>query len=139
MAKYNAELPNDIIKELERLDMNVDTMLSEMTREGAKMVLQNIKVGVPKTWFDSNIMSCLKITRTYKTPSDDGVNTQVGFYGYFQDHNDRKKPAPLVVNVTEYGRSNSPYPKRPFFRKSFKKAQIEKVMKAIEGKYLPKE
>lgn len=139
MAKYNAVLPNDVIKELERLDMNVDTMLSEMTRAGAEMVLKNIKVGVPKTWFDSNIMSCLKITRTYKTPSDDGTNTQVGFYGYYQNRNNKKTPAPLVVNVTEYGRSNSPYPKKPFFRRSFKKSQIEKVMKAVEEKYLPKD
>ena len=139
MAKYKAELPNDLIKQLESLNANVDTMLKDMTRESAKKVYENIKISAPKTWFDSDIMTCLKITKTYKTPTDDGINTQVGFYGYFKDHNDRKTPAPLVVNVTEYGRSSAPYPKHPFFRKSFKKSEIEKIMKSIEEKYLPKE
>jgi hypothetical protein len=83
-------------------------------------------------------MRCLKITKVYKTPSDDGVNTKVAFYGYFINENKKKVPAPLVANVTEYGRSNSPYPKKPFLRRAFKKAEIEKAMLAVQEKYLPK-
>ena len=138
MASFKAELPNDIIKQFESIEKNTDKMLEEMTQAGARLVLENIKASVPKNWYSSNIMKCLKITKTYKTPSDDGVNTKVAFYGYFINENGEKIPAPLVANVTEYGRSNSPYPKKPFLRRSFKKAEIEKVMKAVQDKYIPK-
>ena len=138
MASFKAELPNDIIKQFESIEKNTDKMLEEMTEAGARLVLENIKTGVPHSWYSSNIMKCLKITKTYKTPSDDGVNTKVAFYGYFINENGEKIPAPLVANVTEYGRSNSPYPKKPFLRRSFKKSEIEKVMKAVQDKYIPK-
>ena len=64
----------------------------------------------------------------YKTPSDDGINTKVAFYGYFTDEDGRKKAAPLVANVFEYGRSGLPFPKHPFLRKSFRKSDIEQAM-----------
>lgn len=138
MAKFELELSNDIMKQFSDLDKNLDKMLGEMTEAGAKVVLENIKTNVPHSWFSSNIMKCLKVTKTYKTPSDDGVNTKVAFYGYFINRNGEKIPAPLVANVTEYGRSNSPYPKKPFMRKSFRKAEIEKAMEKIQDKYIPK-
>jgi hypothetical protein len=136
MASFKAELPNDIIKQIEKLEGSTEKMLSEMTEAGARLVYENIKTSVPRSWYDSNIMKCLKITKTYKTPSDDGVNTKVAFYGYFINEDGRKTPAPLVANVTEYGRSNAPYPKHPFLRRSFNKAQIEKAMLAVQKKYI---
>lgn len=138
MADFKAELPNDIIKQLESLEKNTDKMLGEMTEAGAKVVLQNIKAQLPGSFYSSDIIKCLKITKTYKTPSDDGVNTKVAFYGYFIDKDGRKKPAPLVANVYEYGRSGAQFPKKPFLRRSFKKDQIEKAMKAVQEKYIPK-
>lgn len=138
MARFKAELPNDIIKQFESIDKNAHKMLEEMTEAGARVVLSNIKSSVPSSWYKSNIMKCLKVTRSYRTPSDDGVNTKVAFYGYFINSNNKRIPAPLVANVTEYGRSNSPYPKKPFLRRSFKKAQIEKAMQAVQDKYIPK-
>lgn len=138
MAKFNQELPNDIIKQVTQLEKNTEKMLAEMTEAGAKVVLGNIKASVPSSWRASNIMKCLKVTKTYKTPSDDGINTKIAFYGYFINRNRERIPAPLVANVTEYGRSNSPYPKKPFLRKSFKKAQIQKAMQAVQDKYIPK-
>lgn len=138
MARFNAELPNDIIKQFETVDKNTRKMLGEMTEAGAQVVVKNIKSNVPHTWYSSGIMKCLKVTRTYNTPSDDGVNTKVAFYGYFINRNNERIPAPLVGNVTEYGRSNSPYPKKPFLRRSFNKGQIEKAMLAVQDKYIPK-
>lgn len=136
MARFNAELPNDIIKEFNKLEKDTTKMLGEMTRAGAEVVMQNIKSSVPASWYSSDIMKCLKITDTYETPSDDGVNTKIAFYGYFINRNGERIPAPLVANVTEYGRSNSRYPKKPFLRRSFKKSQIEKAMQAVQDKYI---
>lgn len=138
MAKFKAELPNDILKQFEGLEKNTEKMLAEMTRAGAKTVLENIKASMPASWYSSNIMKCLKVTETYKTPSDDGVNTKVAFYGYFINRNGERIPAPLVANVTEYGRSNTPYPKKPFLRRSFNKKKIEKAMLSVQEKYIPK-
>ena len=136
MARFKAELPNDIIKEVAALEKNTDKMLEEMTEAGAKVVEQNIKSSVPASWHNSEIMRCLKVTRPYKTPSDDGVNTKIAFYGYFRNRNKEIIAAKLVANVTEYGRSNSPYPQKPFLRRSFNKGQITKAMEAVQKKYI---
>lgn len=126
MAKFDMELPAEIIKDFETIYGNTETILGEMTKAGARVVYDNIQANVPKSFRGSDIMNCLKITKVYKTPSDGGINTKVGFYGYFTNQDGRIVPAPLVANVFEYGRSD--FPKHPFLRKSFRKAQIEKAM-----------
>lgn len=128
MAKFNMELPSEIMKDFQKIYDNADDIFGEMTKAGAEVVENNIKANVPQSIQNSNMMNCLKITKVYKTPSDDGINTKVGFYGYFKNKDGKIVPAPLVANVFEYGRSNLPFPKHPFLRKSFKKAQIEKAM-----------
>lgn len=138
MAKFKAEVPNEIISAVEQLSGNVETMLKEMTKAGADVAYSNVITGLPASWYSSGIMSCIKVTKSYKTPSDDGIATKVGIYGYFTNSEGHSVAAPLVANVTEYGRSSSPYPKRPFFRKAFKKGEIESAMKAVQDKYLPK-
>ena len=126
MAHFNLELPTDIIKDFEKIYNNSDEIFGKMTRAGAEVVLENIKSNVPKSFVDSKIMNCLKITKTYKTPTDDGINTKVGFFGYFENKDGKKTPAPLVANVFEYG--STTVTKKPFLRKSFNKSQIEKAM-----------
>lgn len=126
MAHFNLELPTGIIKDFEKIYNNSDEIFGKMTRAGAEVVLENIKSNVPKSFVDSEIMNCLKITKTYKTPTDDGINTKVGFFGYFENKDGKKTPAPLVANVFEYG--STTVSKKPFLRKSFNKSQIEKAM-----------
>lgn len=141
MAKFEEQLPTELLGQFEFLDKNTDTMLKQMTREGAKKVLANVKANVPPSFRKSDIMKCLKLTRSYNTPSDDGVATKVAFYGYFMNHNGKKShktPAPLVCNLFEYGRSNSPYPRHPFMRRSFVSSEIESAMNKVQDKYLPK-
>ena len=128
MAKFNLELPTEILKDFERINKDSEKIFGEMTKAGADLVEKNIRANVPDAIRKSNMMKCLKVTRTYKTPSDDGINTKVGFYGYFENKQHQIVPAPLVANVFEYGRSNAPFPKHPFLRKSFKKAEIEQAM-----------
>ena len=82
-------------------------------------------------------MKCLKITKVYKTPSDGGINTKIGFFNSFINKRGVERPAPLVANVFEHGTST--VKKQPFMRKSFRKAEIESEMKKVQEKYLPKE
>ena len=128
MAKFELELPTEIMKDIQKIYDNSDEIFGAMTKAGAEVVNRNIEANVPQSIRNSKMMNCLKITKTYKTPSDDGINTKVGFYGYFENEDGKIVPAPLVANVFEYGRSNLPFPKHPFMRKSFKKGEIEQAM-----------
>lgn len=140
MATFEEQLPTELMAQFEFLDKNTETMLKEMTREGAKKVLANVKANVPQSFRKSGIMKCLKLTRSYKTPSDDGINTKVAFYGYFNNEDGKRTPAPMVCNLFEYGRSspNPPYPKHPFMRRSFVSSEIESAMNKVQERYLPK-
>ena len=142
MAKFQMELPTDIMKDLKKIYDDSDKIFGEMTKAGAEAVLQNVKSSAPHP----DIGSHAKITRTYKTPSDDGIATKVYFSGYIPFKGNRRKfvrrgrkggrvytttkgiPAEFLAMVYEYGRSGAPFPKRPFFRKAFKQSQIEQAM-----------
>ena len=128
MAKFVAELPDVIMKDFETIYGSTEKIFGEMTKAGALVAYNNIIANVPEGIRNSGIMDTLMISRVYRTPSDDGINTKVLFNGYFTNENGVRTPAPLVVNVFEYGRSDSPFPKQPFLRKSFRKGAIEKAM-----------
>lgn len=128
MAKFQMELPTDVIKDFERISKDSEKIFGDMTKAGAEVVEKNIIANVPQSIRNSNMMKCLRITKVYKTPSDDGINTKVGFYGYFENEDGKTVPAPLVANVFEYGRSTAPFQKHPFMRKSFRKSDIEAAM-----------
>ena len=130
MAKFALELPVEIMNDIQRIEKNSDHIFGEMTRAGAEVAMGNLKAGLPSAITSSRMMSNLKMTVTYKTPSDDGINTKIGFYGYFINKEGKLTPAPLVANLFEYGRSNMPFPKHPFLRRAFKKGEIESVMLA---------
>lgn len=136
MARFKNELPTDLIKEFESLNINTEKMVGEMTKAGAEKVISNVKANAPESIKNSDMMKCLKITRVYKTPSDKGINTKVMFTGYFRNKKGIETPAPLVANLFEYGDSKGTYPKKPFFRKSFRKKEIEAEMKKVQDKYI---
>ena len=63
MAKFDMQLPTDIIKDIEYINNNSDNIFGQMTKAGAETVVQNIKTNIPKSFVGSNIMNCLKITK----------------------------------------------------------------------------
>lgn len=140
MAQFIAMLPDKELKQLEKLGVNSEKMLGEMTKAGAEVVERNIIANAPQgIKQDPELMSKLKLSRVYKTPSDDGINTKVAFFydaGYFINRNGEQTPIPLVLNMFEFGSSKREYPKKPFIRKSFKKGEIEAAMKKVQEKYL---
>ena len=136
MARFESILPTEVIKQFETLEVNTEKMLGEMVEEGAKVARQNIEAKMPRALREALGSDNIIVSRVYKTPSDDGINCQAMIVGYFVNRNGEKVPAPLVANVFEYGRSNSPFPKQPFFRQSFNKGQIEKAMLRVQEKYI---
>lgn len=132
MAKFELELPTEILEDFEKVFKNTEKIFGGMTKAGAKVALAAVKANVPPSWRSSAIMGNIGITRTYKTPSDNGINTKVVISGYFINKDGKKTPAPLVANVFEYG--STKFTKHPFFRKSFRAGEIERAMLEAQKK-----
>ena len=132
MAKFNSELPYELMKVFEGLETDCDEMFGEMCKSGAEVVFNNVKSNMDKAFKSTkSLEKGLKITKVYKTPSDDGINVHIGFYGY----NDEGVPIPLIAQAREYGTSRGEA-KKPFFRKAFKKQDIEDAMQKVQDKYI---
>lgn len=136
MARFVGGLPDDLIKEFTKLEVNTEKMLGEMVQAGAEVARANVKAKMPQALREVLTDNNIILTKVYKTPSDDGINCQAMISGYFTNKEGKVTPAPLVANLFEYGRSTSPYPKQPFFRQSFNKGQIEKAMLKVQEKYI---
>ena len=136
MAKFNAELPNDLMKVFEDLETDVPEMMGEMCKAGARVVYNNMVAGIGKAFARrETLLKGLKITRVYKTPSDDGINVHIGFYGYGESG----VPIPLIAAARESGtyRDGKVVEKKvPFMKKSFKKADIERAMLEVQEQYI---
>lgn len=142
MAQFKAVLPDEIMNEFKKVHENTEKIFGEMTRAGAKVAMDNVKGSVPLSEMSSHV----KLSKTYRTPTDGGINTKVYFSGYLPFSGNRKTfsrrgrsggmvyttskgvPVDFLAQIYEYGRSTSPFPKKPFLRKSFKKNEIEKAM-----------
>ena len=143
MAKFNAELPNDLLKVFEDLETDSSTMMGEMCQAGAKVVYDKVVSGIGKAFKRTDtLLKGLKVTKVYETPSDDGINVHIGFYGYDPDSASKAypkgKPIPLIAMAREYGTSSGEK-KKPFFRKSFSKKEIEQAMMEVQNRYIKDE
>lgn len=132
MAKLAIDIDDSVLKDISYIDKQFDHIFGGMTKAGAEVVYKNVISALPEPLRSSGFSSHVKLSRVYKTPSDDGINTKVMITGYFINKDGRKTPAPLVANMFEYGSDKRNYPKQPFFRKSFKKSQIMKAMEEAQ-------
>lgn len=143
MAKFAAEFPDGLIKTFDSVGGNTEKIFGAMTRAGAEVVKNEMRSHLPSPDFEPG----LHVSRTYKTPTDGGINTKVYISGYFPFSGNRQYfarrnkpggkvykttkgvPRDFVANIFEYGRSGNPFPKKPFLRKAF--AQKTKIKKAM--------
>lgn len=132
MAKIIVDIDDSVLKDISYIDKQFDHIFGGMTKAGAKVVYKNVISALPESLKSSGFSSHVKLSRVYRTPSDDGINTKVMITGYFMNKEGKKTPAPLVANMFEYGSDKRKYPKQPFFRKSFKKSQIMKAMEEAQ-------
>ena len=140
MAKFKAELPNDLLKVFEDLETNSSIMMGEMVKAGVAVVYDKVVSGLGKAFKSTEtLLKGLKVTKVYETPSDDGINVHIGFYGYDAESASKAypkgKPIPLIAMAREYGTSSGEK-KKPFFRKSFAKKDIEQAMKEVQDRYI---
>ena len=139
MAKFNAELPNDLLKTFEDLEADAPQMMGEMCKAGAEVVYNKVVKNLGKAFKSTEtLIKHLKITKVYKTPTDDGINVHIGFYGYDgvpTKQHPQGTPIPLKAMAREYGTSSGEA-KKPFFRKSFAKKDIEQAMMEVQNRYI---
>ena len=141
MARFKAELPNDLIKEFENLGNDAEKMMGEMTKAGAEVVHKLVKRNMSKSFKTTkSLEKGLKITKVYKAPTKDSIGVFIGFYGYDTDSKPTKRhpygtPIDLIAKAREYGTSRGEA-KKPFFRKSFVKKDIEQAMMQVQKKYI---
>ena len=145
MAKFTAILPNDVIKDVNWLMQHSEYIIKEMTRAGAEVVANTVMMTVP----DKALAQGVKLSKTYFTPTDGGINTKVYMSGYLPFTPPRSSftrrgangslytttkgvPIPFLANLYEYGRSGNPWPKKPFFRKAFKGAVVIEHMLKVQ-------
>lgn len=136
MAKFTEELPVELIRQFEELNLGATDMMKKMTEAGAKVVYTNVKSNLKKVLNrrTGDLEKSLIITRPYKNSKEE-IATKVGFYGY--DRNGI--PNPLKAMAREYGTSNGEA-KKPFLRPAFKKkTEIEQAMQSVQDEYLLKE
>ena len=136
MAKFTEELPVELIRQFEELNLGATDMMKKMTEAGAKVVYTNVKSNLKKVLNrrTGDLEKSLIITRPYKNSKEE-IATKVGFYGY--DRNGI--PNPLKAMARAYGTSNGEA-KKPFLRPAFKKkTEIEQAMQSVQDEYLPKE
>ena len=142
MAKFNAELPNDLIKVFDELETDAPMMMGEMCKAGATVVYNKVVAGLGKAFARTEtLLKGLKITKVYETPSDDSINVHVGFYGYDGEPTKqypKGKPIPLIAMAREYGTSSGES-KKPFLRKAFSKNDIEQAMMEVQNRYIKDE
>ncbi len=136
MAGFSLELPTEVMSSIRELNSNAGYMFEEMTQAGAKVVYDNIRNNMKRSFKTTrSLEKGLKITRSYKTKSDDAINTKVGFYGYDDDG----VPIPLKALAREYGTSRGEK-KKPFMRKAFKTtASITDAMHKVQERYIKDE
>ena len=153
MARFG-DVNLDVLKKIEKLGANADKIAEEMTKAAAEATAKSVQANAP-----SELKSHVKVSRSYKTPSDGGVNTKVYISGYLPFNSGRSSfsrrgkaggkvyttsrgiPAAFLAQVTEYGTSQryteagayrGYITKRPFFRKSFNNSVIEAEMLKVQ-------
>ena len=70
MAAFVGGMPDDLIKMFTQLEKNTEQMLADMVTAGAEVVEANVNAKMPKD-FAKVAKNNVKVTRVYKTPSDD--------------------------------------------------------------------
>ena len=136
MAKFIGATTKELQEQFEKMNVNLEEMLSQMVTAGAQVVHDNMVAKMPENLKSVLTSENIRISKVYSTPSDGGINCQAQIVGYFTNRYGKKTPAPLVANMIEYGSINKHYHKQAFLRSSFSKKQIEAKMLEVQEKFI---
>lgn len=143
MGRFEAELPNDIIKQFDKMSHECEDMMQEMVDAGTNVVYNNIRKNMQGSFKTTkSLEKGLTRSKSKELSSKDGYGAWAGFDGYDTSRTSKKHPKgipiPLIALAREYGTSRGESAK-PFMRKSVNRNQINKAMEEVFNKYSPKE
>lgn len=156
MAKFDAELPNDLMKQLNALNSGgADAMMDEMLTAAGEYVTGAVEVNARKVFKNPDTVtgnvfvkpqsrkSGLKLSKVYRVKKDYSKNIKIMFIGYKKGSPKTQRfpkgtPIALIAIAREYGTSSGEA-RRPFFRPAFNKSKITEIMMMIQKKYIPEE
>ena len=97
MAKFEVELPTEIIKSMTVIYDECPEIFSAMTQAGGQVVQRHILNNM-RYAFDQpeKLAPYLKVTRPYRTYGGKFVNTKVAFYGYYRNSALRNTDKPYI-------------------------------------------
>lgn len=85
MARFDMILPDEVVNNMRYVYGHTKEIFGAMTKAGAEVVYKNVIHNMKNSFSDaSKLEPFLRITKTYRTPSDDGINNKVSFYGYYK-------------------------------------------------------
>lgn len=85
MARFDMILPDDVVNQMRFIYGHTEDIFGAMTKAGAEVVYKNVIHNMENSFSDaSKLTPYLRITKTYRTPSDKGINNKVSFYGYYK-------------------------------------------------------
>lgn len=152
MATFTAELPTDILKDVNFIETNAIDIFKGTTKAGAEVAAENMRTRVNHA-FRSNVAqkinSKLRITKSYETRKRE-ITTAARYYGYIPRENGSTVkikgkygypgvPVPLLLALKDEGRSVSytmpaslrgywTRTKYPIIRPAFADGRIEEAM-----------
>lgn len=145
MARFEVELPHDLMKQLDALNGgSADQMMNEMLDAAGDYVAGQVENNVRKVFKKPGVLlNALKKTVVYRTPTDDAKNVKVMFTGYVKGskptpRHPKGTPIALIALAREYGTSSGEE-KRPFLRPAFNKKRISEIMLKVQEKYIPED
>ena len=120
MAKFEAGLPTDILKDVEFVENNAVDIFKGMTKAGAEVAAQNMRNRVGHAFKGSVAVQSnagLKVTKPYETKRRE-IATGARFYGYIPKKDGKPfkvkgysynqgVPRPLLVALADEGKSVS--------------------------------
>lgn len=140
MAKFVANLPADILKDIDFVQKNAIDIFKGMTKAGAEVAADNMRVGATRAFpgsLSASVNAKLRVTKSYETRRRE-ITTKAAYYGYIPRRDGSRVrirggsypgvPVPLLCNLVEYGTSGAmPEPlkrywsgrKSPFIRAAF--------------------
>lgn len=151
MANFHVMMPREVMSQFEGIRRKSEDMIRAMCYAGAQTVLDRIRGSAPI----QGMGNAATLTRYYKTRSDGGWNVKVYFRGHAPFSGNRTTflrrgratnaevyestkgvPYGFLAVMFEYGRSTSPFPKRPFFRRAFNNAAITAAMEKAQNQFI---
>ena len=112
MAKLVVTMPDEVIKQIQKVNDNYDEIFGGMTEAGADVMMSYIQKGAKYAFGAAakNPLKALKKTKVYKTPSDGGINTKVAFYGYQPPKKKKDGTSVRVIIKGKYNYTNKGVP-----------------------------